>query len=325
MRYWWVNQNQTYRQEWDGGYLWSPKRRANQTRNPFYEFMREVAPGDLVLSFQGACIRKIGIIQSYCYEAPKPLEFGDVGAYWDLIGWRVDVRYVELTHQVRPAEHMGRLQPLLPSRYSPLLKDGRGSQSIYLTEVPPALMLALVDIIGHEARILMRSEYVLGEATDAFGKGLVEWEEHLRHEIETDDGIADTEKAQIILARRGQGRFKEAVRRLEGRCRVTKVARLEHLRASHIKPWRDSSNEERLDGENGFLLTPNIDHLFDRGFVSFEDDGRLLLSPTAHVDSLARMGVPADEAVYVGRFTEGQRTFLDYHRNEVFLESRIRR
>lgn len=48
MRYWWVNQNQTYRQEVRGGYLWSPKRNANGVRNPFYEAMREVSPGDLV-------------------------------------------------------------------------------------------------------------------------------------------------------------------------------------------------------------------------------------------------------------------------------------
>ena len=48
MRYWWVNQNQTYRHEIRGGYLWSPKRRSNQTQNPFYDFMREVAPGDIV-------------------------------------------------------------------------------------------------------------------------------------------------------------------------------------------------------------------------------------------------------------------------------------
>jgi len=325
MRYWWVNQNQTYRQEWEGGYLWSPKRRANQTRNPFYEFMREVAPGDLVLSFQGTHIRKIGIIQSYCYEAPKPLEFGNVGAYWDQIDWRVDVRYVELTHQIRPSEYMDRLRPLLPSQYSPLLRDGRGSQSIYLTAVPVDLMHALADLIGHETRILLRAEYVLDQAADNLGKGLLEWEEHIRHSIEADDRLTDTVKAQIVQARRGQGKFKEAVRQLEDRCRVTKVSRLEHLRASHIKPWRDSNNEERLSGENGFLLTPNIDHLFDRGFVSFENNGRLLISPRAHVDSLARMGIPTQEPLYVGKFTERQRTFLDYHRDEVFLESRIKR
>ena len=50
MRYWWVNQNQTYRHEIQGGYLWSPKRNANGARNPFYESMREVAPGDLIFS-----------------------------------------------------------------------------------------------------------------------------------------------------------------------------------------------------------------------------------------------------------------------------------
>lgn len=51
MRYWWVNQNRTFRQEVDGGYLWSPKRNKNGHRNPFYEFMREVSPGDIVFSF----------------------------------------------------------------------------------------------------------------------------------------------------------------------------------------------------------------------------------------------------------------------------------
>jgi hypothetical protein len=63
-----------------------------------------------------------------------------------------------------------------------------------------------------------------------------------------------------------------------------------HLVASHCKPWRDATNEERLDGENGLLLTPSIDHLFDRGFIGFEDNGRLIISPVAHHPSLQRMG-----------------------------------
>jgi putative restriction endonuclease len=61
MRYWWVNQNQTYRHEVQGGYLWSPKRNANGARNPFYESMREVAPGDLIFSFMDTRILAIGI------------------------------------------------------------------------------------------------------------------------------------------------------------------------------------------------------------------------------------------------------------------------
>lgn len=61
-----------------------------------------------------------------------------------------------------------------------------------------------------------------------------------------------------------------------------------HLRTSRCKPWRDSTNEERLNGENGFLLTPTMDHLFDRGSISFEDSGTLITSPVAHLPSLNR-------------------------------------
>ena len=63
MRFWWVNQNQTYRHELGGGYLWSPKRNANGARNPFYESMREVAPGDLVFSFVDTRIAAISIAE----------------------------------------------------------------------------------------------------------------------------------------------------------------------------------------------------------------------------------------------------------------------
>jgi putative restriction endonuclease len=69
MRYWWVNQNQTLRHEVGGGYLWSPKRKTNQARNPYYDFMREVAPGDLIFSFADTLIPAIGIARSHAYEA----------------------------------------------------------------------------------------------------------------------------------------------------------------------------------------------------------------------------------------------------------------
>ena len=93
---------------------------------------------------------------------------------------------------------------------------------------------------------------------------------------------------------RGAARASSARRssRIETHCRVTGVNRPEHLIASHCKPWRDSDNAERLDGENGLLLTPSIDHLFDRGFISFENNGELLVSRVAHEVSLRKMGVP---------------------------------
>jgi putative restriction endonuclease len=135
MRYWWVNQNQTYRYEISGGYLWSPKRSANGARNPFYESMREVAPGDLIVSFVDTRIFAVGIAQSYCWESPKPPEFGEAGANWENIGWKVKVVFTELANRIRPKDHIDILRPLLPARYAPLQPNGNGLQSVYLTEL----------------------------------------------------------------------------------------------------------------------------------------------------------------------------------------------
>lgn len=321
MRYWWVNQNQTYRHEVPGNYLWSPKRKANRGRNPFYDFMREVAPGDTVFSFADTYIRAIGIAASYAYEAPKPLEFGQAGAYWGNIGWRVDVRFVELQFRVRPSQYMDVLAPLLPARYAPLRRNGDGIQSIYLTVLPEALAAAIVDLLGAEARALVRGYRAAEEISMQVAKGLFEWEEHELNRVRSDTTMNETEREAVVLARRGQGLFRQRVMEIERACRVTKVNREEHLRASHCKPWRDSDNEERLNGENGLLLTPSIDHLFDRGFIGFDEGGDLLISPVAHKESLTRMGVDLSRTINVGRFAEGQRRYLAYHRENVLLRS----
>jgi hypothetical protein len=322
MRYWWVNQNQTWRHEQRGGYLWSPKRKANGQRNAFYEFLREVAPGDLVFAFADTWIRAVGIASSYAYEAPKPAEFGSAGRNWDQIGWRVDVAFHRVPSPFRPIDWIEKLRPLLPGRYAPLQQNGHGLQSMYLTELPRPLALALAELAGREVLQLALSE-LAREAPLARVPEWVRWEEHLEDQIRRDPGLDATQREALVLARRGQGRFRDGVRALEGRCRVTGVDRPEHLRASHIKPWRDSSNAERLDPHNGLLLTPSIDHLFDRGFVSFANDGRLLVSRVAHRPSLQRMGVPIDRDANVGRFTADQAAFLEFHRDAVFLRSAV--
>lgn len=323
MRYWWVNQNQTYRHEVNGGYLWSPKRKRDGHRNPFYEFMREVSPGDLVFSFSDTWVRAFGVAQSNAYEAPKPEEFGGAGRNWSNIGWRVDVKFHEVVKGFRPIDWIERLRPLLPARYAPLQANGHGVQSIYLAEIPERLALAMADLLSVEALAFARQE-VEDKLIIAPSAEMVLWEEHLAKIIESDDAVQRTEKDSLILARRGQGLFRNRVAKNETRCRVTGVDRLEHLRASHCKPWRDSSNVERLDGDNGLLLTPSIDHLFDRGFISFEANGRLLVSPVAHRESLRRMGVQVERELNVGSFTARQGQFLEFHRDAVFLRSEVK-
>src|SRR5271154_2471156 len=195
MRYWSVNQNQTYRHEVQGGYLWSPKRNANGARNPFYESMREVAPGDLIFSFMDTRILAVGIAQSYCWESPKPQEFGTAGQNWENIGWKVTVRFTELTNKVRPKDHIGILRRLLPEKYSPLQPNGNGLQSVYLTEVPMPLAEVLMGLIGAEIEPIARSaDAVMPVSAD----DLDSWERKLEQGVADDAAIPETDRLAII-------------------------------------------------------------------------------------------------------------------------------
>lgn len=326
MRYWWVNQNQTFRQEIAGGYLWSPKRRKDGGFNLFYENMRIVAPGDLVFSYCDTLIKAIGVAQGYCYECPKPSEFGTIGHNWDMIGWRVDVRFTPVRTLVRPLDHATALSPVLPSKHSPIRSTGQGNQAVYLAEIPELMARVLGGLIGPEFTQMVNNAMVIAVNEKARATVNAEetrvWERHLEKAIEADAAIPETTRLALVQSRRGQGLFRERVARIEHCCRVTRVERPTHLTASHCKPWRDSSNEERLDGENGLFLTPSIDHLFDRGFISFESNGRLIISPVAHEESLVRMGIEVRAPVLVGTFSSGQQRYLDYHRENVFLHRR---
>src|SRR5690606_12838225 len=109
MKYWWVNQNQTYAQEVNGGYLWSPKTKANGDRNHFYDTMTQVTPGDVIFSFTDTYIKAIGIANGVHKSASKPNEFGSAGANWTDEGWYVPVDFIELSNPIRPKDHMNRL------------------------------------------------------------------------------------------------------------------------------------------------------------------------------------------------------------------------
>src|SRR5262249_6847521 len=158
-------------------------------------------------------------------------------------------------------DHMRTLAPLLPSRYAPLRPTGDGLQGIYLTVLPETLARSIVDLIGREARDIVAGLTMADADRLQTAGGLVQVEQHQLAGLQTDPKLTETTREAVVLSRRGQGLFKKRVMRLETACRITLVSREEHLRASHCKPWRDSSNDERLDGENGLLLTPNADHL----------------------------------------------------------------
>ncbi len=131
-----------------------------------------------------------------------------------------------------------------------------------------------------------------------------------------------TFREQLVRARRGQGVFRANVLLREESCRVTRVNEPRHLKASHIKPWRDATDTERLDGANGLLLSPHIDHLFDEGYITFSSSQELLIVPEVRDTLLDAWGI--DAGVRVGDFSKEQNSFLEYHRTNVFKHALLK-
>jgi hypothetical protein len=313
VKYWWVNQNQTFTQEVGGGYLWSPKRRADGARSYFYDTMTYVEPGDLVFSFKDTLIQAIGIIQGNGYESPKPEEFGSKGENWAAIGWRVDVSYTLLPEadRIRPKNMMERLARLLPEKYSPLRANGDGIQSVYLTEVPSPMADVLLSAIGPSALAVRDASLHLDPEIQR-----QKAEEAITHAIERSP-IEETTRRALVAARVGQGRFRADVLVVEPRCRITGVEDQRLLIASHIRPWhRCPENDQRLDRFNGLMLTPTFDRMFDRGLLTFEDNGDIHVSPSVSTSVVYRIALDVNRNV--GQFRDDQKKYLEYHREHIY-------
>ena len=138
--------------------------------------------------------------------------------------------------------------------------------------------------------------------------------------IVQDSTIQDetTQKA-LIDARRGQGFFRKQLDlRWDSKCAITECTIREILRASHIKPWKISDNQERLDPENGILLSANIDILFDKGFISFDDGGNMLISKRLSARDQKLLGLPKNLR---RKPSSGERSYLAHHRKAFKFKS----
>jgi hypothetical protein len=146
MRYWWANQKRTYAAEVAGGYLWCRQRRADGSRNPFYENVRIASPGDVLFAYHDAEIRAIGMVLSRARESPAPVLPPAPAS--PVPGWMIDVAWMELKRPLHPSRYMGILGPLLPERHAPLTAAGKGIQGGRLLEVPDRMARALLQLAG---------------------------------------------------------------------------------------------------------------------------------------------------------------------------------
>lgn len=252
--------------------------------------------------------------KSKAITAPKP-DFGGAGLNWQNEGWKVDVAYWALPNPVRPKDHFEEIAHTLGEKYSPLNRSGKGVQA-YFFPVGNSLQTGLIKLLDgqYESAFEFLTEQLLQpdlEHNVDDSEAILE-EMNIQQRLD----IGETQRTQLVIARRGQGVYRNNVRLVENSCRITGLALSQHLVASHIKPWSKSDDLEKLDGFNGLLLSPHIDHLFDKGFISFTNQGTVLTAQNLHSEVLDKWHLEKNQQV--GQFSVDQSKYLEYHRDMIF-------
>lgn len=124
-----------------------------------------------------------------------------------------------------------------------------------------------------------------------------------------------TSRRGLVTSRVGQGYYRqELLERFNSRCALTGCAIAEILVASHIVPWRDATDAERLDTDNGILLSPTYDALFDKHLISFTDDGEMLIASSLGTEAIKRLSIDSSLVLEV---SEGMKPYLKRHRESL--------
>ena len=305
MKYWWVNHNQTFKEEINGGYIWAPKANRAGQKKVTYTNLTKVSPNDLIFSFARSRIMGIGIVTHDHKDSLKPSEFGKAGDIWDDNGWMVPVEWVMLDQPIVIQDHLDKILSKFIFPHSPLNKKGTGNQNCYLANIPEDLGTYLLEATKNE-NIQNSIESIQHTIED----------NRMENSIMENRAIHETMKLQLINARIGQGVYRLNLGRIENHCRFTDVDDKRLLIASHIKPWRKSNNDEKLDGYNGLLLSPHADKMFDGGYISIDQKGKILTINEQIKKLMTKWGI--DPKRNIGRFKEEQLDYLSFHENEIF-------
>ncbi|WP_158998369.1 HNH endonuclease [Pigmentibacter ruber] len=284
MNCWWVNQNKTFNIEVNRGFLWSPQKNNIGKSHISYENMKKVEVGDTIFSNQNSLIKAIGIVTNKAIDCEKP-NYEKSSENWKKKGWLIKVEFNKLDKFIEVKNLFAEIKSNLKN--TPFTKNGLVKQG-YLFELDFDLAYKIL-------------EKIYNPYVDQIN-------------LEKNGNSIGGEKLILTYQRIGQKLFKKNLQIHEKKCRITGTTDIKHLIASHIKPWRESSSKEKICEYNGLLLTPHIDHLFDKGYISFSNDGNILISK--NIDELMLKSWGIDINKNVGLFKQEQIKYLEYHRKK---------
>lgn len=243
------------------------------------------------------------IAKEDCIEHERPSDLEDF-KQWRKDGYMVIAEYIDLETPIKYKDYIEDILKLQGDKYAPFHKGGRGNTG-YLFRVTTELAEFLLNVVEEKGGIKRDLLFQMKN------RAKLEVLETLENALNISTVLEQTEKELIAKARIGQSIFKKALLRQSKKCSLCGVEDERFLIASHIKKWSEATNEERLDVNNGLLLCPNHDSLFDKGFITFKDNGKILISSEIHSDVKTFLNVHDNMSI---KMNEKQQEYMKWHR-----------
>lgn len=299
MNFYIVMQGQTYNEAKSKQVIWCSIF-DNSGKTPHsWERMKEVLKGDVIFNCVKGEIVAVSIAQENCLEGINPIDKSGT------LGNMFAANYEELVIPINIKEHFDVINPLLPVKYSPFQENGDGNQG-YLYPCNEMLAIKLLELIS-DVNIYEENEEQL-----EFAIGMIAHKE--RNTLVP--VLIETEVEAKGKIRKGQLKFKNLLTPLwDDQCALCGISLPALLRASHSKPWKDATVEERLDPYNGILLCSNHNVLYDQGFIAFDGTGRIHISSEIEKMDYVKYGI--HEKMRVNRMEENKKYFK-WHKRNVF-------
>lgn len=303
-----VMQGETYQEERNAGVLWTPQIDKSGMVPHSWNRMQELKKGDIVFHYVKGYVVAISRVRKDCSKGSKP-KSADEQSQENEDAYIARAEYRELENPLSVKECFHEIQPLLPVKYAAFQEDASGNSG-YLYPCNEELAMKFLELISSlniftlEVEQLELAMEVIKKTEHNPLLGL----------------IAEAELEIKTKVRRGKEQFRESLLPLwNGECPLCGIAISDVLKASHAKPWKDSSDAERLDPFNGVLLCANHAALYSAGLIAFTGGGRLHISgripeenyPVYRLRKNMKIPVSPEHAPY-----------LRWHKRIVFAEPR---
>lgn len=288
MGYFWVNQGQTFKLEYQFECLWAPIVDKNGRSIHHWDTMKDLNPGDIIINYSKSKVVGYCVAQTKAYNYQKPEEFNG-HLNWGAEGRLCEVKYYLFEKPIEKALIINKLKDINNPGYSPFNIQGNVNQG-YLYKLSREEFDAILEIAGIKLDSI-NADVLLGESP------------------------VETETLAVGKRRIGQGKYRRDVIRLwDEKCAITSSSIQELLIASHIVPWKDSNSIEKTDEQNSILLSPLYDKLFDKYLISFDDNGKILVRKSINVREKAMLSITGMEIINIK--SDRMLSYLRKHRTQ---------